>query len=138
METIQLIVTALAAGATTAIIEQSAGDAVKVAYSKLKQIITERYDTVSSDLEQLESQPESHDLRKQIIEMGLKNTGAATDTGLHQQAKALLDAIQAEQQAEPNRVMGVNLEDIEAASMNLSNIIAISRWLFSRLRKKLS
>lgn len=123
MESIQLIVTALVAGATAAI-QGTAGQAVQDAYQALKKVISDKYRAVHADVEQLESQPESQELRKQIIEHGLKSSEAGQDAELQKLAQTLLSALKEELKQEPSKITGVSLEDIEAATLNLDDIIA--------------
>ncbi|MCB9150262.1 MAG: hypothetical protein H6641_16025 [Caldilineaceae bacterium] len=117
-QTIQPVVTALAAGA--AALTSGASPTVQEAYARLKAYLANRYASVSADVAQLESQPESRALRQQIIAQGLASSAAAADAELRQRAQALLDALS----AAPATVTGVSLQDIEAAAIHLRQISA--------------
>jgi hypothetical protein len=121
METLQIIVTALATGAVAAL-EATTSQAIKDAYSALKALIQRKYTAVSVDVEQLQTQPASQ-LRRGIIAEGLQTAGAEQDMELLQRAQQLLAAIE-RQGPEPLQVKGVNMADIKAASVKLNDILA--------------
>lgn len=123
-QAIQLIVTALVTGATVAF-ESTAGQMVKDAYAGLKKVISERYKLVHADVEQLEEQPESAELRKQLIKLGLEKGEAGTDVELLEKAQTLLNAVK----QQPTLVTGAVLRDIDAAqgAVNVSDIKARGR-----------
>jgi hypothetical protein len=91
MEPITLIVSALVAGATTAL-KDVAGAVVKDAYAGLKTMILNRYGgegDVAEAVEQVEAKPESAG-RQMVLKEELAETGAPEDAELLRTAEALL------------------------------------------------
>jgi len=115
MNPIQLIVTALVAGASNAL-ESTASAAIKDAYTGLKNLIKNNYPDVGVD--RLEKKPDST-ARKKVVQEDLEEADAASNTELLQKAQALLDAFK----AEPSSLKGVMLAEIEGASLTIKNII---------------
>lgn len=117
MDPIQLIVTALVAGASNAL-ESTASSAIKDAYSGLKNLIKNRYPEVGVD--RLEKKPDST-ARKEAVHEDLEDAKADIDSELLQQAQTLLTALQ----NEPTHVKGVSLDNIKAAlAVNISDVQA--------------
>jgi hypothetical protein len=119
MDPITIIITALALGAAAGL-EDTVAQAVKDGYSGLKALIRRKYSRV--DVELLETAPESK-ARRAVVEEDLRKTNASEDNELLLQAQKLLEAIQA-QTPEVAKVVGVSLQDIKAASVELSSITA--------------
>lgn len=97
---IQAVVTTLASGALALapkLAEEAGksvvGEAIKDAYGRLKGYIGGKYSKVTSDIAQLEEEPEDTD-RQNMIAKGLQKAGADQDEQLSQLAQALLKAIQ--------------------------------------------
>ena len=119
MEPISTIVTALALGAAAGA-KDVASQAVKDAYAGLKALIARRYPKVS--VEQLEQLPESKN-RRGVVEEDLQAANAAGDAELATAARRLIDLVQ---QHAPGAAaaIGVDLKDVKAASLRLSDIAA--------------
>jgi hypothetical protein len=120
MEPISAIVTALALGAVDALKEVSA-QAVKDAYAGLKNRIQQKYSRVS--LAQLEDAPDSK-VEREAVEEALKKAGAEHDEELLRKVKELMDAVQTHAPASAAAI-GVDIEDIKAASVRIADIIAV-------------
>jgi hypothetical protein len=119
MEPISAIVTALALGAAVA--ARGVVDlAVKDAYAGLKAFIASHYPRVSVD--PLEQVPESK-ARRGVVEEDLKAANAAADTELATLAKKLTDLVQQRAPAVAAAI-GIDLKDVQAASLRLSDIAA--------------
>ncbi len=119
MDPITLIVTAAALGAAAGI-KATAEQAIRDAYSGLKALITRKYSSIS--LAQLEESPDSQ-ARRAVVQEDLSKAGAGSDEELLRQAKKIMDAIQAHA-PETAASIGVDLQDIKAASLNIEDIIA--------------
>ncbi len=113
------IVTALVLGATSAL-KSTAEQAVKDAYSGFKSLLLRKYPKVS--VTQLEEKPESES-RRAVVTEDLKDTPAAQDAEVLQHAKNVLDAVE-KHAPEAAAAVGVNLENIRAASLRISEIQA--------------
>jgi hypothetical protein len=118
MDPLTSIVTALAAGAAAAL-QSTVEQAVKDGYASLKGLIQRKYAQVN--VEQLEANPRSKN-RRGVVEEDLKAAGAETDTEVLHTAQALLEAIQ--RQAPAAAVMGVDLKEIEGASLAIRRVTA--------------
>ena len=116
---ISAIVTALALGAAAAA-KDIASHAVKDAYTGMKALITRRYPKVS--VEQLEQVPESKN-RRGVVEEDLQAANAAGDTELATVARKLIDLVQQHAPAAAAAI-GVDLKDVEAASLRLADVAA--------------
>jgi hypothetical protein len=112
------IVTALAAGATAAL-QSTVEQAVKDGYAALKGLIQRKYARVN--VEQLEANPSSKS-RRGVMEEDLRAVGADQDAEVLQHAQALLEAIQ--RQAPEAAAIGVDLKEIEGASLAIRQVIA--------------
>jgi hypothetical protein len=119
MDPITAIVTALALGAAGAL-KDVAAQSVKDAYAGLKALIQRKYAQVP--LAQLEAKPDSK-ARRDVVEEDLTAAGAAPDQELLQHAKAVLDAVQ-QQAPETAAAIGVDLEDVKAASLRIADVIS--------------
>jgi hypothetical protein len=121
MEPVTLIVTALALGAAAGL-KPTAERAVKDAYSGLKSLIERKFAKV--DLSLLEARPENKN-RQAVVEEELQEVGAHQDAEILKQAQTLLDTV-SEKAPTAGAAIGVNLENIKGASLELSKIIAQS------------
>lgn len=122
MDTINIIVTALALGAAAGI-KPTAEQAVKDAYAGLKSIILEKYHEIN--LSGLESKPDS-DIQQLAIAESLKDVDAYKNEDVLQKAKAVLAAVE-ESSPETAFDLGIDLDDIKAASLTIDTIIASGR-----------
>lgn len=119
MEPISAIVTALALGAAAAA-RDIGGEAVKDAYAAVKALIASRYPKVSVD--QLERAPQSES-RRSVVAEDLQEAKGGNDTELAAMAGRLIDLVQ-QQAPESAAAIGIDLKDIEAASMRLADVEA--------------
>ena len=119
MDPITTILAALVAGAAEAV-KPLVGDVLRDAYHGLKAIIQSRYAKVS--LGQLEEAPDSQ-ARRAVVAEDLVKAGADKDTELLQHAKAVLDAVAAQQQTGSD-VVGLDIGKIKAGSMTLEDIVS--------------
>ncbi len=119
MEPISAIVTALALGAAAGT-KDIATQLVKDAYAALKALFKSRYPKVS--VEQLEQAPESKN-RRGVVEEDLQSSNAGHDQELVEAARKLIELIlrEAPQSA---AVIGVDLKNIEAATLSLGGIVS--------------
>lgn len=119
MDPISIIVTALVLGAAAGT-ESVAEQAVKDAYVGLKALLQRKFARVNVTL--VEDDPTS--LPRQIVlQEDLVKANADHDPEVIEAARVLLDTIR-DQVPEVARIVGVNLEDIEAGSLILRDIIA--------------
>ncbi len=117
MDPITLVVSALAAGASSAL-KSTAEAAVKDAYGTLKRLIRGRYTDV--DVEPVEKRPESQAKRESLAE-DLETAGASQDGELLETAQRLVEAVRAhDAQAGPS--IGVDLEQVEAEFLKVSDV----------------
>jgi hypothetical protein len=119
MDPLTSLVTALAAGAAAAL-QSTVEQGVKDGYAALKGLIQRKYAQV--DVNQLEANPTSKS-RRGVVEEDLKAVGADTDAEVLQHVQALLDAIQSST-PETAAAIGVELKDIEGASLTIRRVIA--------------
>jgi flagellar capping protein FliD len=119
MDPLTILVTALAAGAAAAL-QSTVEQGVKDAYAALKGLIQRKYTQVNVD--QLEANSSSKN-RRGVLEEDLKAAGADTDAEVLQHAQALLEAIQ-RQAPQTAAAIGVDLKDIEGASLAIRRVIA--------------
>jgi hypothetical protein len=120
MDPITLIVSAIAIGAATGLTE-TATSAVKDAYSALKRMNADRYGDV--DLRPIERKPDSEAKRGSLQE-DLETLGAADDRDLLDAACRLIAEVRADDDT-IGRVVGIDLADIEAASLNIGEVRSI-------------
>jgi hypothetical protein len=119
MDPLTSLVTALAAGAAAAL-QSTVEQVVKDSYAALKGLIQRKYAQV--DVNQLEANPSSKS-RQGVVEEDLKTVGADQDAEVLQHAQVLLEAIQ-RQPPETAAAIGVDLKDIEGASLAIRRVIA--------------
>jgi hypothetical protein len=119
MEPVSIIATALALGASAGL-KHVAEAGVKDAYAALKSLIGSRYSKVS--VEQLEASPGSA-ARRSVVEEDLKNSNADRDLEVLESARKLLDAVQ-RHAPQAAAVVGVEIDDVRAASIDLEDIIS--------------
>jgi hypothetical protein len=119
MDPLASLVTALAAGAAAAL-QSTVERAVKDGYAALKGVIQRKYGQVNVD--QLEANPSSKS-RRGVVEEDLKAVGADTDAEVLQKAQELLEIIQ-RQAHEAAAAIGVDLKEIEGASLAIRHVIA--------------
>ena len=119
MDPLMSVVTALAAGAAAAL-QSTVEQGVKDSYASLKGLIQRKYARVN--VEQLEANPSSKS-RRGVAEEDLKAVGADQDAEVLQHAQALLEAIQRQAPAVVAAI-GVDLEDIEGASLAIRRVTA--------------
>jgi hypothetical protein len=117
MDPITAIVSAIAVGATTGLTE-TATTAVKDAYAGLKRLITDRYDDV--DLGPVERKPDSEGRRLTLRE-DLEAAGVQDDDDLLAAARELIAAVRAQNDS-VDRIAGIKLADVEAASLNIGKV----------------
>jgi hypothetical protein len=119
MDPITAVVTALALGATSAL-KDTAATVIKDAYAGLKAIIQKRYAKV--DIKHLEEAPQSK-ARRDVLKEDMEKVGLGRDNEILRKAKELLDAVR---QHDPDAAaaIGIDLEDFEAGSLTISDVIA--------------
>jgi hypothetical protein len=116
MDLITVIVTALALGAAS--LQDAAAHAVKDAYIGLKALIQ----GAGVSLDQLEAAPNSK-ARRAVVEEDLARTDIAQNAEVWRKVQDVFQAIQ-NQAPGAGAAIGVNLEEIRAASLRISDIIA--------------
>jgi flagellar capping protein FliD len=119
MDPLTSLVTALAAGAAAAL-QSTVEQVIKDGYTALKGLIQRKYTQVNVD--QLEANPTSKS-RRGVVEEDLKAAGADADAEVLQHAQMLLEAIQ-RQPPETAAAIGVDLKEIEGASLAIRRVIA--------------
>jgi hypothetical protein len=112
---------ALAMGAAAGL-KPTAEQAVKDAYNGLKQILIDRYKMSQTSLAQLEENPQSK-ARQSVVQESLKHDQVVGDEELLQQAKSVMQEVQHHDPATAE-VVGVELEDIHAASLTIDEILS--------------
>lgn len=117
MDPLTVVVAAIALGAQEGV-RETVATAVKDAYAGLKRLITDRYKGV--DPTAVESKPNS-EAKRASLEEDLKDAGAEQDADLLAAAKAVIEAVRADnpQAGEP---IGVDLERIEAEALRIQNV----------------
>lgn len=113
------MVAAIALGAQEGV-RETAKQLVKDSYAGLKRLILERYKGV--DPTAVENKPSSEPKRASLEE-DLKDAGADSDAELLAAAKAVIEAVRAEN-PEAGEPIGVNLEEIEAEAIRIHNVWA--------------
>lgn len=119
MDPITAIVTALALGAASGL-KDTAAKVITDAYSALKTVIQNKYNKVN--LSQLEQNPKSK-ARQGVVAEDLANTAISADADVLEKAKQLLDLIKTHAPGEAAAI-GVDLKDLEAASLKIADVIA--------------
>jgi hypothetical protein len=121
MDPITIILTALVAGAGAGL-KPTAEQVVKDAYDGIKTLIKRKYARVS--IENLEGDPAS-EARKSVVKEDLEKANAGDDPELLLRAKAVLDAVR-EHAASSAREVGVDIEQLEAQSLHIEDIVVES------------
>ena len=122
------IVTAVAMGAAAGL-KDTASNAIRDTYDGLKTFIRRNYSTI--DLAPVEAKPESTAKRDSLAE-DLTSAGAGNDSELLEHASVLVDAVTAND-PESAVSIGVDLEEVRAASLRISNVKADEKGV--RVRK---
>jgi hypothetical protein len=117
MDPITVIISAIALGAASGLTE-TATTAVKDAYAGLKRLITNRYDDV--DLEPLEKKPDSEG-RRLTLQEDLEAARADQDNDLLEAARELIAIVRAQNES-VERIVGIDLAEVEAASLNIGKV----------------
>lgn len=117
MDPVTLLVSALAAGAASAM-KETAGKAITDAYAALKGALKKKYAGV--DLAPVEQKPASAPKQASLAE-DLEAAGAGKDADLAELAGRLLEALQ---QHDPGagRAVGVDISGLRAASLNVREV----------------
>jgi hypothetical protein len=127
MEVLTVIAAALAfAGGEAA--KTVVGEAVKDAYRAVKKFLSGEYPQV--DLTAIENDPESKGQQLVLVEK-LTNSNAAADPKFSPLAKRLVDAVAAESR-NTGAQTGVQLDDFEAASLRINDVIASGTGILIR------
>jgi hypothetical protein len=119
MDPISTIVTALVLGAAAGL-KPTSEQAVKDAYAGLKALLQRKFARVNVAL--VEDDPTSQS-RQNVVKEDLAKVNADHDAEVIKAAQVLLDTVR-DQAPDMAIAVGVNLEDIKAASLRLSDIIA--------------
>jgi hypothetical protein len=120
MEPISAIALSLALGAGAVAGKEAVSALVKDAYTALKDLIRNRYTTVS--IEQLEKAPGSKS-RRAVVEEDLTASSAGQDAELAAAAHHLIELVQQHAPAVASAI-GVDLKDVAAANLRLADIAA--------------
>ena len=119
MDPVSLIVTALVTGAVAGL-KPTATAAVKDAYAAFKRVVIDRYKLTS--LGSLEEKPDSAH-RQAVVKEDLEATSAGNDSDVLTLARKLLEQI-ALHDPKSAAVVGVDLQDVTAASIEISRILS--------------
>ena len=122
MDPVTLVVTALALEAAAGL-KSTAEQVVKDAYSGLKHLIIERYQTAKTGVDLIESNPESETFKDTAREL-LQTTEAGQDEELLRQARTVVQTVE---QLAPETAAAINIkaEDINtAANFRISDVVA--------------
>ncbi len=120
MEPVTMIAAAVAIGASEGA-RETTKQVVSDAYSALRRWITDKYASVTAEVDGLEREPEE-ELRRALLAKKLTQAGAADDAQLHDLAQTLLSVV-AEQDPDLPATVGVSLRrvsvggDIEVADI---------------------
>jgi len=117
VDPLTIVVAAIALGAQEGVRETVAA-AVKDTYAGLKRLITDRYKGV--DPTAVENKPSS-DAKRASLQEDLKDAGAEQDADLLAAAKAVIEAVRADN-PEAGDAIGVDLERIEAEALRIQNV----------------
>ena len=97
---------------------ETVANAVKDAYAGLKRLITDRYKGV--DATAVENKPNS-EAKRASLEEDLKDAGAESDAELLAAAKAVIEAVRADN-PKAGEPIGVDLERIEAEAIRIHHV----------------
>lgn len=123
MEPVTLVVTALALGAAAGL-KATAEQVVKDAYAGVKTLILTQYAAAGGSLTALEKKPESQAKQASLGE-DLQDAGGDQDRELLERARQLIEAVeQSKLGAESALAIGVNLKEIKAESLKISDVKA--------------
>jgi hypothetical protein len=117
IETIGVVVSALAMGAAGGV-KETASQAVRDAYTGLKELIRHKYKDVN--VAPVEAKPDSKAKRDSLAE-DLASAGAGADTELLEHARALIEAVYVHDRGAATSV-GVDLEEVRADSLRIRDI----------------
>lgn len=117
VDPLTIVVAAIALGAQEGVRETVAA-AVKDTYAGLKRLITDRYKGV--DPTAVENKPSS-DAKRASLQEDLKDAGAEQDADLLAAAKAVIEAVRADN-PQAGDLIGVDLERIEAEALRIQNV----------------
>ena len=123
MTILQTLITALAAGAAAAL-QATASQAISDGYTALKALIQRKFSSV--DVTLLEKDPTSKS-RRVVLEEEMEKAKVAEDPEVLKAAQLVLDAVAQGKSvagAAIAQVVGVDLADIHAASLKLTDIVA--------------
>ncbi|WP_282779147.1 MULTISPECIES: hypothetical protein [unclassified Nocardia] len=110
-----VVVSAIAAGAVAGVSE-TASQAVKDAYTGLKNLLSGKYRDV--DVTAVERKPNSAAKRESLAE-DLEDAGVGGDSELAEAAVAVLEAVQ---QHAPRVVVGVDVKNLVAAALEVADV----------------
>src|SRR6266571_3123442 len=119
MDPISIIVMALVSGAAAAL-KPTTEQVIKDTYAGIKALIQRKFAQVN--VAPLEEKPASK-ARQAVVQEDLESAGAGQDEELLTKAQTLLDSIQTHAPDVPQAV-GLDLEDIKAASLTAQRILA--------------
>lgn len=119
MDPVTIVVAAIALGAQEGI-RDTVASVVKDTYAGLKRLISDRYKGI--DPTAVENKPSS-EAKRASLEEDLKDAGAESDGELLAAAKALIDAVRADN-PQAGAAIGVDLEQIEAEAIRIQNVLS--------------
>jgi hypothetical protein len=117
MDDIELVVSALALGATAGL-KETASSAVKDAYGALKKAFGSRYTAIA--LGPLEDRPESQSKRDSLAE-DIHFSAIPIDESLINAAEELLDQVERTDPSAPT-IVGIDISDLRAAFLRIKNV----------------
>jgi hypothetical protein len=129
MDPLSLLMTALVSGAAAGL-KPTAAQAVKDAYKGLKALIKQKFQHVTVEI--LESDP-GNAMRQGIVKEDLAKAQAAADEDVLTHAQAVIDAVRVHD-APAAAAVGLSVEQLEAASLTIKNIVAGEGGVDLRLR----
>jgi hypothetical protein len=132
MEPTEAILTALAIGAK---LSQDSGteQQLKRLYGNLKSIVISKYKSINEDIEFLEAKPSSK-ARQEMVHDDLIDYRIGQDMDVLSAAKELLFEIQEEGKYTEGQI-GVDLQDVSAESLTVSDIISTGTGIFVKRAK---
>jgi len=117
VDPVTVVVSAIALGAVAGL-RDAATEAVKDAYAVLRRLVRDRYAEV--DLGAVERRPDSAAKRESLTE-DLIAEGAADDAEVLAAARTVLAAVR-EHESSAAEVVGVDLDEIEAAAVQIADV----------------